>query len=464
VVVEPSSPAPVSLVLAAQEVQSVRMGTERRSRKAPAGGRARLGRDFWFYFSGQAVSQLGGSFTLFAMPLLVFKLTHSATNLALTTVAEFVPYLLFGLLVGAVMDRFDRKRLMLGSDIAQALVIAVIPVLAIAGSLRVADIYAVTFVQSTLGIIFDCGEFAAIPSLVGEQELVTANARIMATNNAGQILGPVLAGALVAFVPVADLLFVDAATFLVSSGCLVLIRGSFNAATPAGRPAGSAIRALLTDVREGLAYVWSNPVLRSISIMMALINFVATTADSQLVLFARRALHATNSEIGFLYAAGAAGIVAVSLVAGPIRRRVSFAVAALGALVLAGLTTTAMALVGSYPAALVLWAASSGFGMLLNINTVALRQAIVPSQLFGRVVSVAQVLAWSAIPLGSLAGAAAINLSGSVTGVYAVIGVLIAAIALAFAFSPVGHGDRYLAEAAERRVKSVGAGHSPASG
>jgi hypothetical protein len=148
-------------------------------------------------------------------------------------------------------------------------------------------------------------------------------------------------------------------------------------------------------------------------------------------------------------------------VAGPIRRRASFAVAALGALVLAGLTTTAMALAGSYPAALVLWAASSGFGMLLNINTVALRQAIVPPQLFGRVVSVAQVLAWSAIPLGSLAGAAAINLSGSVTGVYAVIGGLTAAIALAFAFIPVAHGDRYLAEAAGRRAGSPGAGEVP---
>ena len=69
---------------------------------------------------------------------------------------------------------------------------------------------------------------------------------------------------------------------------------------------------------------------------------------------------------------------------------------------------------------MVLWAASSGSGLLFNINTVALRQAIVPPRLCGRVVSVAQVLAWSAIPLGSLAGAAAINLSGSVTGVYAV--------------------------------------------
>ncbi len=195
--------------------------------------------------------------------------------------------------------------------------------------------------------------------------------------------------------------------------------------------------------------MWSNPVLRSISIMMALINFVATTANSQLVLFARRALDATNSEIGFLYAAGAVGIVAVSLVAGPIRQRFSFAVTALGALVLAGLTTTVMALAGSYAAALVLWAASSGFGMLFNINTIALRQAIVPPQLYGRVVSVAQVLAWSAIPLGSLAGAAAINLTGSVIGVYAVTGGLTAAIALAFAFSPVAHGDRYLAEAAD---------------
>jgi hypothetical protein len=332
------------------------MGSERRTREPPAGGQARLGRDFWFYFSGQAVSQLGGSFTTFALPLLVFKLTHSATNLALTTAAEFVPYLLFGLLLGAVVDRFDRKRLMLGSDIAQALVIAVIPVLATGGLLRVEDIYAVSFAQSTLGIIFNCGEFAAIPSLVGQRELVTANARIMATNNAGQILGPGLAGALVAFVPIPDLLFVDAGSFLVSSCCLALIRRSFNAATPATRPSGSVIRALLADVREGLAYVWSNPVLRSISIMMALINFVAATADSQLVLFARRALHATNSEIGFLYAAGAAGVVAVSLVAGPIRRRLSFAVTALGALVVAGLTMTAMALAGSYAAALVLFA------------------------------------------------------------------------------------------------------------
>jgi MFS family permease len=415
-----------------------------------------LGRDFWLYFSGQTVSQLGTSFTLFAMPLLVFKLTHSATNLAITTAAEFVPYLLFGLLLGAVVDRVDRRRMMLSTDVARAAVIAVLPVLSVLGVLAVWQIYVVTFTQSTLGILFDCGQFAAIPALVGEEELVTANARIMATNNVGPILGPSLAGALVAFVPVAQLLFVDAASFLVSAGSLAVIRRSFNAGAEPTVRDGSRVRRLLADVREGLGYVWRHPVLRSISIMMALINFVDATAGTQLVLFAVRVLHASSSEVGFLFASGAAGIVVVSLAAGPIRRRLSFAVTALGALVVSGLALTAMALVHSYPAALVLWGASSGFGLLLNINTGALRQAIVPPQLFGRVVSVAQVLAWSAIPLGAIAGAAAIDAVG-VTTVYASIGVLGAAIALGFGFTAVGKGDRYLAEAAARRAEQSAA-------
>jgi len=404
-----------------------------------------LGRDFWLYFSGQLISQVGSSFTLFALPLLVFKLTHSATNLALTTASNLLPYLLFGLVLGAMVDRVNRKRMMLLTDVARGCVILVLPLLALSGSLQVWVIYAVAFVQSTLGILFDCGEFAAIPSLVGRNDLVAANGRIMATNSAGQVVGPILAGVLVTLMSPANLLFFDAASFLVSAASLALIRRSFNA--PDSHPPSEGVAGLLKDVRAGLQYVLSHPVLRSISLMMALINFVGATEFSQLVLFAKRVLNATDSQVALLYAAGAAGVVIVSMAAAPIRRRLSFAVTALGALVISGLTVTAMALIGSYPAALVLWAASAGFGLLLNINTGSLRQAIVPSHLYGRVISVAGVLAWSAIPLGALAGAAAIRLTGSVADVYAVTGVLTALIALSFAFSPVSQGDRYLAEA-----------------
>ncbi len=221
-------------------------------------------------------------------------------------------------------------------------------------------------------------------------------------------------------------------------------------------PAAAGVRGLLADVREGLRYVWSNPILRSISIMMALINFVSTTDQTQLVLFAKRVLDASNTEVAVLFAAGAAGVVVVSLSAAPIRRRLSFPVAALGALVVNGLAITAMALIGNYVAAVVLWAVSSGFGLLLNINTGSLRQAIVPSHMYGRVISIAGVLAWSAIPLGAIAGAAAINLTHSVVGVYAVTGGLAALIALLFTFSPIRHGERYLAEADRKRSRGVG--------
>jgi Major Facilitator Superfamily len=417
----------------------------------PRGRQHTLGRDFWLYFGGQLISQVGSSFTSFAFPLLVFKLTGSATDLALSTAANLLPYLLFGLVLGALVDRLDRRRMMLWTDVARAAVIVVLPVLALSGELLVADIYAVAFVQSTLGILFNCGEFAAIPSLVGQDDLVAANGRIMATNSAGQIVGPILAGVLVTFMSPASLLFFDAASFLVSAACLAAIRRSLNSGPPpARRTAGGP--GLLEDVREGLRFVWSHPVLRSISIMMALINFVAATQSTQLVLFAKQTLGASDTQVALLFAAGAAGIVIVAAAAAPIRRRLSFAVTALGALVISGLTVTVMALLGSYPAALVLWAASSGFGLLLNINTGALRQAIVPSRLYGRVISVASVLAWSAIPLGALAGAAAIRLTGSVADVYAATGILIALIALSFAFSPVRHGDRYLAEAAAARA------------
>jgi MFS family permease len=125
-----------------------------------------LSGDFGRFWLGQTISNLGSSFTFFALPLLVFKLTGSPINLGITTAATFVPYLLFGLVIGAWVDRVDRKRLMIATDLARAAVIATIPLLAAADALSVGWVYAVAFASATLTIAFDAAEFAAIPSLV----------------------------------------------------------------------------------------------------------------------------------------------------------------------------------------------------------------------------------------------------------------------------------------------------------
>ena len=268
-------------------------------------------------------------------------------------VATFVPYLLFGLILGAVVDQVDRKRMMVAVDLARAAVISVLPILAVTDNLEVWHIYVVAFVLSTLGILFDCGEFAAVPSLVPADDLVTANGWIMATNSAGQVLGPVLAGVLLAVVPVANLLFVDAASFLVSALALMAIRGSLQHRRSTHRGAarrrcrGSGRRSATSA--KACATCCSHPVLRTISLMMALINFVGATQGAQLVLFAKEELDATDTQVGLLYAAGSAGVVIIGLVAGPIRRRLSFAVTALGALVVSGLACALMGVVALVP-------------------------------------------------------------------------------------------------------------------
>jgi MFS family permease len=414
--------------------------------------RQRLSGDFWKFWTGQTISNLGSSFTFLVLPLLVFKLTGSAVNLAITTAAYFVPYLLFGLVIGALVDRVDRKRLMIAVDIGRAAVIASIPALAAVDALSVWWIYAVSFLTATLTIAFDAGEFAAVPSLVDRDDLVTANGRILASYQTAQFAGPILAGSLIgAGMPVEDVLLVDAASFVASAIALVTVRGSFNAPDDAQRELASLRR----DVVEGLRYVLSHPVLRNISIMMALFNFVGATTITQLVLFAKERLDASDREIGFLFSAGSAGIVVLSLAAGPIRRKLSFSVAALGALMLYGVLTFVFAWTEAFWIALPLWAAISGLGLFFNINTQSLRQAIVPSHMLGRVVSIAGVLAWSAIPVGTLLGGYVIEATGDVALVYAGIGVITFLIAFVFRFSALGHAEDFIEERAEAVPEAV---------
>src|SRR6266576_5122318 len=108
---------------------------------------SRLNSDFWKYWTGQTISNLGSSITLFALPLLVYKLTGSALNLGIATAATFLPYLLFGLILGAWTDRVDRKRMMIGTDIGRALIVASIPFLFALGLLTVWWIYIVAFIH-----------------------------------------------------------------------------------------------------------------------------------------------------------------------------------------------------------------------------------------------------------------------------------------------------------------------------
>ena len=397
-------------------------------------------RDFWKFLTGQTISVLGSAFSGFALPLLIFQLTHSPLSLAIATATFALPHLLFGLFIGAWVDRVDRKRLMIAVDVLMALAVAVIPILALLHQLNVLWIYAVQFAVSSLGLVFEQAEFTAIPSLVGDGDLVTANGRINASYQASEVAGPTIAGAIATVVSIPALLVIDSISYLVSAAVLLTIKVGFNRSTREQKQSTK----ILADIGEGLRYVWSHPVLRNISLMMMLFNLVNSTFYAQSVYYAKVRLHTSNFELGLFFAAGSVGAILFSLMAGKLRRRLSFSKVVIGCLALSGVCTVIFASIPWLWLALPILLLREGLLSLLNINTFSLRQAIVPDHMLGRVLSVAGVLAFSAMPLGSIAGGILIERTHNVALVFGGMGVVLFLIPLAFSLTALGHADRYL--------------------
>ena len=193
-----------------------------------------------------------------------------------------------------------------------------------------------------------------------------------------------------------------------------------------------------------LRYVLRHPVLRMISAMMAIWNFFNTTTFTQIVLFAKVEWRASDAQIGWLFSAGSVAIILFSLSAGRFRRRFRFSQMILGILAVTGILMMLFSQTRTYLLGVLVWALWVGVGSMFDINTMSLRQAIVPKEMLGRVMTIAGVLAWSAIPLGALAGGFAIQATHNVSLVYFAIGAVTLVIPLVFALTPLGRAEDYL--------------------
>ena len=406
-----------------------------------------MNRDFRRLWAAEGMSNVGTSFTTFGLPLVVYRLTKSPVGLAAASAAALAPVPLLGLAIGAYVDRADRRRLMVRSDLANAAVIGTIPVLALVGALHVWWLYAVAFANAALGLVFQFSQFTVVPQLVEPDDLTTANGRLVATSSGASVAGPVLAGALVLIAPLESVFLVDSLSFFASALLLTSIRQSFGQAEDAGPR-----RRLRVEIREGLSYVFHHPLLRQIALMMALLNLFNSALNAQLVLFGERELHLSSGRIGVLFAFESAGVVLVSLAAGPLRKRMPYQRIVLPTLIIDGALAAAFSAVHRYWAAALLWMLIGGLPLLIHVNNQSLRQEIVPARLLGRVVGVAGVLAWSAAPVGVVAAGWVIAATGDVRLMYLICGALISVIGVAFCFSPLARfrpEDRAAFEASE---------------
>lgn len=360
-------------------------------------------RTFVYFLLARTVAVVGSAITSVALPLLVFQVTSSPLVTALVTAVQVVPYLLFGLIAGAMADRLPRRRLMLICQAASAVALLSVPVASWAGQLTAIHAVVVAFAVATSFVWFDAAAFGALPALVGRAQVVPANSMIWTVTTLAGLGGPVIGGALVSVAGAAPALSFDAASYVAAGGLLALIGRSFDAPNQAQTAGRGGLRA---GIREGLEFVWRQPVVRSLTLLGVGNSITGGAVSALLVVFGIRELGLSEEGrgVGLLVAVPAAGAFLAALALPRLTDRVPIGWITITTLSANPLALLLIAVAPSLPWAigpLLLWSFTN---TLTVINGIAARQIVTPLELQARVNTTARMLAWGGTPLGALAG------------------------------------------------------------
>jgi len=382
-----------------------------------------LGGLYWRLWSAATASALGDGLRRVALPLLAVHLTRDARLVALVAAAGTVPWLVFGLPVGALVDRWDRRRTMAAVDLLRTLVVAVLAVAVAVGALSIPLLVAVTFVLGTGEIFAESAALALVPQLVAPPQLERANGRLQAGEvAAGQFAGQGLGGVLFA-VALALPFALDAATFLLSAALVLTLH------TPTRRPLPASLRRLPAETAEGLRWLAGHRLLATLCVLLAVLAAVSGAFWAIAALYAANILGLGPTGFGVLLAVGAAGSLAGSLLAEPLAARLGTAGAIRLAVALVTLATAGLAATGSPLVAGALLVVNGIAVLVWNVVTVSLRQAIIPDRLLGRVGSAYLFIGLGAQPAGAL-GAGLLAHAAGLRAVFAASAALLAVTAL----------------------------------
>lgn len=380
--------------------------------------------DFRRYWVAREVSIAGTLVTAVALPVLVYRLTGSPSLTALIAVVEGLPYLMFGLVSGALSDRLERRQVMVLADVVAAVVIASVPLAHWFGTLTAAHALAAGFLAQAAFVFFDGAAFGALPAIVGRERIGEANAAIWGVGSFLDLGVPMLAGVLLAVVDPAVLLGLDAVSFALSAACVAGIRSRLSeerGAVPKLRP-----RVLLAEVAEGLRFLWRHVGVRSQTIIGFLLSFSGAGFMSLSVPYADQLLGVGTSgwRFGLVFAAWGVGGMLVAALTPRLLRVFSPNRLALLWLPVAGVTGVLVALTSTWAVAIslmVLWGVSYQ-GVVLNSMTY--RQQVTPEAMLGRVNTAGRMLSfgvgWTGGALMASALAGAIGLRPALVSVVSV--------------------------------------------
>lgn len=365
------------------------------------------------YWLSGFLADFGDGVRLAAFPLLAAQLTRAPAAVAAVTAAQSLPWLLTGAGLGVLVDRSDRRRLMVIVDVTRAVIIAGLAAAVLAHSAGLVLIYVTAFTTGVGSALRDTAAVTCIPRLADPASLDRANARVIA----GQIVGNELAGpaaggwlfGLAAVLPFA----VNAGTLGIAVLLLLTLPSVFQPlGQPARRHTATSLAAFGHDLAEGLRWLRGHPAIRDVTIAVGVISAMDAAWFSVLVLYVLQILRQEPGTYGLLLAIAAVGGVAV----GGIGPRISRRLGTWRSLLLAGLvmaaTQAVLGLTAHVIIAAAMLAASSAAFALFNMTSATMRQRQLPDQLLGRVTSLYGTVASGSEALGAVGGGAVAAIAG----------------------------------------------------
>ena len=394
----------------------------------------RANRDFLVVLSGQGTSALGDAVSFTAVPLLVFGLTGSGLAMGFVGALQTLPDFLLGLPVGALADRWDRRRPMLLADLGRALLTACIPLAFLLGLPVMPVVYLVMFPLNALRVAFMAGWTASVPILVGPTRIAAGASTIEAVANLGFIVGPALAGVAVGVVGPGPTIAIDALSFAISAGSLTLVRRSLRSVSTVPR------RHLASEMLDGVRFLAREHTLRVVLFFYATTALCTAAIIPALTIYIEGDLRLGAVLFGLVLSAYSVGAV-IGALTGPRLMRGSLAPLLLGGAATTGTLMIVLALVG-VPAVLVATAFGAGITQaFVLVSYVTLRASLTPHELLGRVGSTARIVTLGLQPVGLLVGGIALQtVGGAVTLVG--MGSLTIAAAVLFSLSSTMRGAR----------------------
>ncbi len=385
-------------------------------------------RDFRLLFGGETISVLGDQFHFVALAWLTLQLTGSGLALGTVLMTAAVPRAVFMLLGGALSDRFSPRSLMLSSNAIRAVVMAIIATLVLTGNAQLWQLYLLAGIFGVVDAFFYPAISTIMPMLVAERRLPAANALIQGSQQLSGLIGPALAGLLVAAVQTGPAFAIDAVSFTVAALALVLIRGGRRAATSdVERPAES----VLQTIGSGLRYAWSDPAIRTLVVLTSALNLAFTGPISVgLAWLADNRFEGGSAAFGIILSAFGAGALLGAVVAGSVHRVPRLGVVVPGIAVLLGI---GLGLIGVAPSVPVVLAIAAPMGLMVgftNVQVIAWLQARVPDAMRGRVMSLVMLGSVALGPLSLAATGVLLDL-GAASLTFAIAGAICVAAALA---------------------------------